>query len=115
MNSIYRRGYLLPGDWDGEQVNFSMRQFLLNNYVSFSMLVVSFIHILLGISNDQFLLKELIFFKITDGNGMRVCNIAVGLCVGSMSNFLLNHRHLRTNPKSFRCFNFLFCLGTVFC
>lgn len=111
MNSIYRRGFLLPGDWNGEKIDFSFRRFLVNNYVSLSMLIVSFIHILLGISNDEFLLKELIFFKITDGKGMRVCNIAVGLCVGSMCNFFINHRHLRTNPKSFGCFNFLFCIG----
>ena len=101
----------MSGDWDGNKVDFSFMRFLYNNLIALSMLVVSFIHILLGVSNSEALLKELIFFKITDGRGMRVCNIAVGLCVGSMCSIFLHHYHLRADPKSFRCFNFLFCLG----
>lgn len=110
MNSVYERGYLLDGFYDKKIVNFSIRRYIYNNYVALSMLIVSLIHILLFLNNNDFLIRELIFFKITDGKFMRVCNLSVGLCVGALSNFFINHRYFTKQPHKFHCLNFLFCL-----
>ena len=106
MNTVYQKCYLIDGEWDGRQIIFSLKRYIFNRFVAISMIIVSTVHLVLFLFNNEFLLNEFIFFNITDGKALRICNLGVGLCIGSLSN--LGTDHSRDDPKSFKCLNFLF-------
>ena len=72
INSAYRLASLFDGPYDGERVKFNKNRYLINRFSDLTIRSVFLFHLIIFITDNEFLKRELIYFKFSnDGYGYR--------------------------------------------
>ena len=78
INQMYKLGFLLDGDFDGEQVLFNRKRHLVNSAISIFLYLVVLAHLLVYFTDDEMLRQQLIYFKVSDGSGYATAYLNLG-------------------------------------
>ena len=109
LNSIYNIGGLLDGEYRDGKIIFNKFRSIRNKLMVLICDIVIISHILIFISDWEFLKNHLVQFKVSDGFFSRFLNLGGGLSIFVVNYPIKVYKKFTLNSNSLKPFNFLWC------
>lgn len=100
--------FLFRGDFDGNQIVYNRKRYYFILLMECFGYLFFFVHIIVFITDDEYLRKKLVYLRLTDGFGYRFINLGGAFAILFMNMSLSFYRSFSKYPEKFNSFFFLF-------
>lgn len=114
VNSFYRLAFLFDGKYDGVgKVSRTSYRYYSNFFIDYMSHLHFISHLIVFISDDEIMKRELVYLNVTSGFGYRFANFFVGLGIYIAHSPIRVYQRISKDAKNYRCFNFLFYFNST--